>query len=146
MISISLKVILIQILLVTTSLERRIEDSPQPSHPLEENSSNFRYNADLKTESENQNDLIVNKNIRIEKRSVSVDLSSVGSTGSPAFKVLRKNDTNTLSLKSKRNGTQTRPTSQSYDKLKSAISEFPPDFMSEEVSHSYFTFNSFPFF
>ena len=137
-----IKVILIQILLICLSFERRIEESPQTKQQLEENSANFRYNEDLRNESENQNDFNANKNIRIE-RSVSVDISGAGS---PGFKVLGRSDAKSLTPKSKRNATTVPPIRTRKSSIgksaESGISEFPSDFMTDEVSHSTFQFKS----
>lgn len=128
-----IKVILFQILLICNSFESPIEERPQVIPRSEENSSNFRYQTALKTEVKTQNDIQnVAQNIR-EKREVSVNISTEEVTSTTAdFRVVRRTDADRPSPQSRRNSSKTI---KSYDKLKSAIGEFPPDFMSDKVSH-----------
>ena len=124
------KLILIQILLICNSFESPIEERAQDSPQLEENSSNFRYKTDLRTEPKTRNDIQnAVQNIR-EKRAVSVNISTEEVTATTPFKSVRQTVADQLFPQTKRNSTI-----KSLDKLKSAINEFPPDFMSDKVSN-----------
>ncbi|CAG2100284.1 unnamed protein product [Medioppia subpectinata] len=125
------------------SYERHIEEEILPIGRIErseENDSNFRYETNGTNGTpidETLNQIKANHKSRVEKRSVSVFLTTDKTvTTTTAFNVVGRGQADTLAPKFKKNGTNsgtkskqnTEPNTQSP---KSSISEFPTDFMTD---------------